>query len=77
MLLLRTGHGAAIDAAAASGEEPPHEHSGYNAGCLPWIRERDVALLGSDVIQDATPPGDYPKTMLPCTRSRWSRWACA
>ena len=65
VLLLRTGHGAAVDAAAASGEEPPHEHSGYNAGCLPWIRERDVALLGSDVIQDATPAGDFPKTMLP------------
>ena len=24
-----------------------------------------MALIGSDVIQDATPAGDFPKTMLP------------
>lgn len=65
VLLLRTGYGAQVEAAAASGEEPPGEHSGYNAACLPWFHERGIALLGSDVIQDATPAGDFPKTMLP------------
>ncbi len=65
VLLLRTGYGAQVEAAAAAGEEPIAEHSGYNAGCLPWFKERGIALLGSDVIQDATPPGDFPKTMLP------------
>ena len=65
VLLLRTGYGAQVEAAASGGGQPPAEHSGYNAACLPWFRERGVALIGSDVIQDATPPGDFPKTMLP------------
>ena len=65
MLLVRTGVGAQWDAASAAGEPPPAEHSGYNVACMPWIHDRGVALLGSDIHQDATPPGDFPKTMLP------------
>jgi kynurenine formamidase len=30
---------------------------GLHASCLPWLRERDVALLGSDVAQDVRPTG--------------------
>ena len=64
VLLLRTGYGAQVEAAMAAGEEPPEEHSGYQVACMPWIRERGVALLGSDVVNDMT-HRPYPKTRLP------------
>ncbi len=28
--------------------------AGLDAGCLPWLRERDVAMLGSDGVSDVT-----------------------
>ena len=31
--------------------------SGFQAACLPWLHERGVAMLGSDVAQDPTPTG--------------------
>ena len=64
VLLLRTGYGAQVEAAMAAGEEPPEEHSGYHVACMPWIRERGVALLGSDVVNDMS-DRPYPKTRLP------------
>jgi kynurenine formamidase len=30
---------------------------GLQAACLPWLRERDIAVLGSDVTQDIQPHG--------------------
>ena len=64
IVLLRTGYGSYIDA-LQPGEQPPHEHSGWNAACLPWFHERKVAAIGSDVINDATPPGAFNQTILP------------
>ena len=63
-LLLRTGYGAQVEAAAAAGEPPPADHSGYHVACMPWLRERGVALLGSDVVNDVS-HRPYPKTRLP------------
>src|SRR5439155_21524697 len=31
--------------------------SGFQAACLPWLHERQVAVLASDVAQDPTPTG--------------------
>jgi kynurenine formamidase len=30
--------------------------AGLDPECLPWLRDRDVAVLGSDGISDAIPP---------------------
>jgi kynurenine formamidase len=66
VLLLRTGYPAQIADALSKDPmaPPPHEHSGYSPACLPWFRERDIALLGSDVIQDAMPHA-YHESSLP------------
>jgi kynurenine formamidase len=66
ILLLRTGYPAHINDVQSKDPmaPPPHEHSGYQAACLPWFKERGVAVLGSDVIQDAVPHG-YNETSLP------------
>ena len=66
VLLLRTGYGALHEAALAAGEPPPVEHSGYHVACIPWLRERGVAVIGSDVTTDTghREPG-YDKTRLP------------
>jgi kynurenine formamidase len=37
--------------------------AGLAADCLPWLRERDVALLGSDVQADQMTPGGAPHPM--------------
>ena len=56
VLLLRTGHGAAVDAAAASGEEPPARALGVQRG-LPAVdprARRGAARLGRDPGRHAT-----------------------
>lgn len=60
VVLLRVG--LEPQAAAEGGE--PAAHSGWQAGCLPWLHERGVAVIGSDVINDARPV-DYPRTPMP------------
>lgn len=53
-VLLRTGHGRVRHedgATAGSG------HAGWHASCLPWLREREVALIGADTPQDVQPSG--------------------
>ncbi len=39
--------------------------AGLDASCLPWLRERDVAVVGCDGITDATPSGidEWPMPM--------------
>ena len=64
VLLLRTGYGAQVEAAMAAGQPPPAEHSGYHAACLPWLHERGVAVIGSDVTTD-TGHREYDQTRLP------------
>ena len=53
-LMVYTGHAERI---AAEGPDPQHSQAGIDASCLPFLRERDVAMLGSDAIQDVVPSG--------------------
>ena len=64
VLFLRTGYAGQVDRLAA-GEAPPATHSGWGAACLPWLRERDAAVIGSDVATDPQPAGNYPETVIP------------
>lgn len=54
-LLIHTGHVARalqdVDRTTGSPQ------AGLHAACLPFLRERDVAVLGSDCIQDVQPSG--------------------
>lgn len=54
-VLLRTGYGRLRR--ERPDEWPGSGHPGWHAACLPWIRERDVALIGCDTAQDARPSG--------------------
>jgi kynurenine formamidase len=58
VLLIHTGHAArTIAEGPAPGPGPVPPQAGLHAGCLPFLRERDVAALGSDAIQDVQPSG--------------------
>jgi kynurenine formamidase len=53
-VLLRTGFGRARhETGAAVGLS----QAGWHASCLPWLREREVALIGADTPQDVQPSG--------------------
>ena len=56
VVLMRTGEGGARRAAGReyNANKP---RSGFQAACLPWLHERGVAMLASDVAQDPTPTG--------------------
>ena len=59
VLLVHTGHFARL---AALGSDRPKggadaSQPGLGAACLPFLHERDVAVLGSDGIQDVRPSG--------------------
>jgi kynurenine formamidase len=54
-VLIRTGRWARLE---AEGEwDTRKELAGLNVSSMPWFRERDIALLGSDVISDVNPSG--------------------
>ena len=53
-LLIHTGRFASI---AAEGVQPQQRQPGLAATCLPYLRERDIAVLGMDGIQDVIPSG--------------------
>jgi kynurenine formamidase len=54
LLFVRTGFGRR----RRDGQEPGvGTVPGLHASCLPWLRERDVAVLGSDGINDVLPSG--------------------
>ena len=57
-VLLRTGH------ARARPEAGGFSRAGWHASCLPWSREREVALIGADTPQDVQPSG-YPDVLMP------------
>jgi kynurenine formamidase len=63
VLLVRTGEGF-----ARRGQRRDYNankpRSGYQAACLPWLHERGVAMIGSDVAQDPTPSG-YRQVSMP------------
>ncbi len=53
VLFVRTGRWALR---GERGPWDPHEAlAGLQAACLPWLRERDVAALGSDGVSDVVP----------------------
>jgi kynurenine formamidase len=56
VLLLRIGEGGARrrEGKDYNANKP---RSGFQAACLPWLHERGVAMIGSDVAQDPTPAG--------------------
>ena len=63
VLLVRTGEGGARIAERRdyNANKP---RSGYQAACLPWLHERGVAMIGSDVAQDVMPSG-YKTVSMP------------
>jgi kynurenine formamidase len=61
-LIVRTGHVARRNRLGPV--NPPDARAGLQAACLPWLRQRDVALLVSDSAQDVG-PYDYPKLGYP------------
>ncbi|MCW8382199.1 cyclase family protein [Streptomyces justiciae] len=53
-VLLRTGYGRARhEAGATTGVT----QAGWHASCLPWLHERQVALIAADTPQDVQPSG--------------------
>src|SRR3954452_23838062 len=56
VVLMRTGEGGARRRAGKD-YNANTPRSGFQAACLPWIHERGVAMLASDVAQDPTPSG--------------------
>ncbi|WP_166903444.1 cyclase family protein [Mycobacterium sp. DL440] len=67
VLLVHTGHFARL--AALASDRPKGVDTtqpGLSAACLPFLHERDVAVLGSDGIQDVRPSGfDSPDLYMP------------
>jgi kynurenine formamidase len=62
LLLVRTGRDAR--ALELGGIDPmTHGSPGLSMQCLPWLRARDVAVLGSDVQSDVMVPGGPPHQM--------------
>ena len=63
LLLIRTGN---WERRNAIGPRNPNDAgaSGLHAACLPWLKERDIAMLGGDLAQDVIPSG-YPEFSLP------------
>jgi kynurenine formamidase len=59
VLLVHTGDAARTLAHGRVAEKPgyPPGQAGLRATCLPFLRERDIAALGMDAIQDVQPSG--------------------
>ena len=49
--------------------------AGWHASCLPWLHEREVALIGADTPQDVEPTG-YDDVLMPVHTVASSRWVC-
>jgi kynurenine formamidase len=60
-VLLRTGYGRARHEAGDAGG---FTQAGWHASCLPWLRAREVALIGADTPQDVQPSG-YDGVLMP------------
>lgn len=56
-LLVHTGNVKAILTEGPDAVGPGARQAGLHASCLPYLRERDVAVLGNDGVQDAQPSG--------------------
>ena len=60
-VLLRTGHGRVRH---EEGDKANFMQAGWHASCLPWLHEREVALIGADSPQDVQPSG-YEDVLMP------------
>ena len=60
-VLLRTGYGRVRHEA---GVTHGVTQAGWHASCLPWLHEREVALIGADTPQDVQPSG-YDEVLMP------------
>ncbi|MGE3289440.1 MAG: cyclase family protein [Pseudonocardia sp.] len=60
-VLLRTGRGRVR---REGGEAAGFLQAGWHASCLPWLREREVALIGADTPQEVQPSG-YAEVLMP------------
>lgn len=56
-VIVRTGNAEAILSEGPDGDGLSAVQSGLHASCLPFLRERDVAVLGNDGVQDVQPSG--------------------
>jgi kynurenine formamidase len=56
-VLLRTGYGAKVAHQGHRDDMRKTGRAGWHASCLPWLREHDVALIGTDTATDADPCG--------------------
>jgi kynurenine formamidase len=62
-VIVHTGNLARV---RAQGLDADRGQSGYHAACLPWLRERDVAVVSSDSDNDVKPSGyDDPSLYVP------------
>jgi kynurenine formamidase len=57
VLIVHTGHVARTLSEGIVKHGPMALEAGLHAACLPWLRERDIATLASDAIQDVQPSG--------------------
>ncbi len=64
-VFLRTGYGRwRHETGKVSPMEAGITQPGWQAACLPWLRERDVAFIGADTANDVSPSG-YSNIALP------------
>lgn len=64
IVLLRTGrwHKGSSATGSTTEYEDAHDHArwgqvaGWHQACIPWLRDRDVAVIGSDGPQETIPP---------------------
>lgn len=54
-LILRTGYG--LRRRRQGPDEGRLGRAGFHAACLPWLHEREVALIGADTAQEMIPSG--------------------
>ncbi len=62
-VLLRTGHGA-YQRSVGYGDPAVTGQAGWHASCLPWLYEREVAVVGADTAQEAR-PNEFPNVRVP------------
>ena len=73
ILLIRTGE---YKRRSEAGPQDTDLQAGPHGACLPWFRERDIAMLGSDTANDVW-PGPYPAIPRPVHQvgiSRMGLW---
>src|SRR5262249_18276800 len=63
VLLMRTGEGSAR-VAQRKEYNANKPRSGFQAACLPWLHERGISIVGSDVTNDPSPT-EYREVHMP------------